>query len=71
MKLTDNIRNILGIDSSPAREVSRNRKGVMVYLHKTGGQIQIHTAEAYNRNKVYFKPNGAFSAVKNFSRSIA
>ena len=44
-------------------------KGRQVYGHKTGAEIEIHTAESWNRNKKYFIPNGAFSAVKNFSKS--
>tara|TARA_R110002012_G_scaffold472_1_gene1878 strand:- start:52 stop:300 length:249 start_codon:yes stop_codon:yes gene_type:complete len=53
--------------SSP--DVSRP-KGRMVYSHKTGGEIEILTAESWNENKKYFIPNGARSSVKNFSRNI-
>jgi hypothetical protein len=45
-------------------------KGRQVYGHKTGAEIEIHTAESWNRNKKYFVPNGAFSAVKNFSKNV-
>jgi hypothetical protein len=45
-------------------------KGRMVYGHKTAGEIEIMTAETFNSNKKYFTPNGARSAVKNFSRNI-
>ena len=44
-------------------------KGYMSYAHKTGAEIEIHSAESWNRNKKYFIPNGAFSAVKNFSKN--
>ncbi len=45
-------------------------KGRIVYGHKTGGEIEIYTAESWNRNKKYFLANGARSAVKNFSKNI-
>jgi hypothetical protein len=45
-------------------------KGRQVYGHKTGCEIEIHTAESWNRNKKYFMPNGARSCVKNFSKSV-
>ena len=45
-------------------------KGRMVYGHKTAGEIEIMTAKTFNSNKKYFTPNGARSAVKNFSRNI-
>jgi len=50
-------------------DVSRP-KGRMVYSHKTGAEIEIHTEESWNENKKYFIPNGARSAVKNFSRNV-
>ena len=50
-------------------DVSKS-KGRMVYGHKTGAEIEIMSAESYDTNKKYFTPNGARSAVKNFSRSI-
>ena len=50
-------------------DVSKS-KGRMVYGHKTAGEIEIMSAESYDANKKYFTPNGARSAVKNFSRSI-
>lgn len=43
--------------------------GRMVYPHKTGGEIEILTAESYNENKKYFKPQGTHSCVKNFSKA--
>lgn len=46
-------------------------KGRQVYGHKTGCEIEIHTAESWDRNKKYFIPSGARSCVKNFSKSIS
>ena len=45
-------------------------KGRMVYSHKTGAEIEILSEESWNENKRYFIPNGAHSALKNFSRNI-
>tara|TARA_R110002020_G_scaffold347796_3_gene561467 strand:- start:1281 stop:1526 length:246 start_codon:yes stop_codon:yes gene_type:complete len=45
-------------------------KGRMVYGHKTAGEIEILSAESWESNKKYFIPNGARSALKNFSRNI-
>jgi len=45
-------------------------KGRMVYSHKTGGEIEIMSAESFEENKKYFQPQGARSCVKNFSKSI-
>jgi len=45
-------------------------KGVMIYSHKTGGQIEIHSADSWKEKRKYYVPNGARSAVKNFSKSI-
>jgi len=45
-------------------------KGRMVYGHKTAGEIEILSASSWQENKKYFTPNGARSAVKNFSKSI-
>lgn len=49
-------------------DVERPR-GVMIYSHKTGGQIEIHSADSWRENKKYYVPNGARSAVKNFSKN--
>jgi hypothetical protein len=46
------------------------RKGVMIYSGKTAGEIQIMSAELYESQKEYYVPNGARSAVKNFSKSV-
>ena len=45
------------------------RKAFMSFDHKTGGEIQIVSAQFYENNKKYFIPNGARSCVKNFSKS--
>jgi hypothetical protein len=68
MQLDSNLRQILGLDDPPIREVVRNRKGVMVYGHKTAGSIQVFTNESWQRNKKYYVSNGPRSAVKNFMR---
>jgi hypothetical protein len=46
------------------------RKGIMVFSHKTGGELQSMSADFYSKNKKYFVANGARSVVKNFSRNI-
>lgn len=50
--------------------VMKPRKGVMIYSGKTAGEIQIMSAELYESQKEYYVPNGARSAVKNFSKSV-
>jgi hypothetical protein len=66
--MNSNLRAILGLDSAPPREVTRNRRGVMNYGHKTAGSIEIFTNESWERNKKYYVPNGPRSCVKNFMR---
>jgi RNA polymerase-binding transcription factor DksA len=46
------------------------RRGVMIYDSKVGGELQIMSAELYEREKKYYEPIGARSAVKNFSRNV-
>jgi len=46
------------------------RKGVMVFTHKTGGELQTMSADYYAKNKQYFVANGARSVMKNFSKNI-
>jgi len=46
------------------------RKGIMVFSHKTGGELEVMSESFYNENKKYFIPNGTRSAVKNFSRNV-
>jgi NAD-dependent DNA ligase len=45
-------------------------RGVMVWNHKTAPTIQVMSASTYESQKKYYTPNGARSAVKNFSKSI-
>jgi hypothetical protein len=66
--MDSNVRAILGLDASSPREMTRNRKGVMIYGHKTAGSIQVFTNESWQRNKKYYVANGPRSAVKNFMR---
>ena len=41
----------------------------MVFSHKTGAEIQIMSPQSFKETKMYYEPNGARSAVKNFSKS--
>ena len=65
-----NTRAILGLDVPPAREIVKNRRGVMSYSAKDTGSLQIFTNESWERNKHYYVPNGARSVMKNFSKNI-
>lgn len=68
MKITDpTVRKILGLDEPPTRNTVPY-KGVMTFDHKTGGSIQVMSAESYERNKKYYIPNGPRSCVKNFMK---
>ncbi len=42
----------------------------MIFGHKTGAEIQVLSAETFESQKKYWTPNGARSAVKNFSKHI-
>jgi hypothetical protein len=64
------VRAILGLDEPEPREITKNRRGVMSYSAKDTGNLQIFTNESWERNKHYYQPNGARSAVKNFSKNI-
>jgi hypothetical protein len=66
--MNSNVRAILGLDAPPTREVSRNRKGVMVYGHKTAGSIQVFTNESWQKNKKYYVSSGHGRAINNFMR---
>jgi len=44
-------------------------KGVRIWDHKTGGDIQVMSADSWKKNKAYFVPRNR-SAVKNFSRNV-
>ena len=46
----------------------RAKKAFLSFDHKTGGVLQVMSAEDYDRNRKYFIPNGARSCVKNFMR---
>ena len=46
------------------------KKAFTVHSHKTGSEIQIVSADLYEREKKYYIPNGARSAVKNFSKNV-
>jgi Prokaryotic dksA/traR C4-type zinc finger len=50
--------------------VVKPRKAFTVHSHKTGSEIQIVSADYFEQNKRYFIPDGARSALKNFSKSI-
>jgi hypothetical protein len=45
-------------------------RGVMIYSHKTSGEIEIHSADSWKEKRKYYVPNSARSCVKNFSKSI-
>ena len=49
--------------------ITKPRKAFTVHSHKTGSEIQIVSADYFERNKRYFIPDGPRSCVKNFSRS--
>jgi hypothetical protein len=42
----------------------------MVFGHKTGAEIQVLSHDCFESQKKYWTPNGARSAVKNFSKSV-
>jgi hypothetical protein len=66
-----NTRAILGLDEPPAREIVKNRRGVMSYSAKDTGSLQIFTNESWERNKHYYVSNcGGRSVMKNFSKAI-
>ena len=61
-----NLRKILGLDEPPPRNTEKY-KGVMCFDHKTGGSVQVMTAESYERNKKYYVPRkGCRSVMKRF-----
>lgn len=61
------IEDILGTNLPPPKETKRNRMGVMVYSHKTGGEIQIFSNEEWDRNKRYYKSSRGRSNMNNFT----
>jgi hypothetical protein len=44
-------------------------KGAMNWSHKTAPTIQVMSSECWAEQKKYYTPNGARSAVKNFSKN--
>ena len=64
--VSDEVRKILGLDNPPPRVMERVR-GVMTFNHKTGGSVQVMSAESYKRNKKYYVPRrGCRSLMKQF-----
>ena len=51
-----------------ANDVERP-KGVRIFDHKTGGEIQVMSADSWRKNRKYYVPNNR-SCVKNFSRNV-
>ena len=45
---SSNLRKILGLDEPP-RRVTEKVRGVMTFDHKTGGSVQVMSAESYER----------------------
>lgn len=65
--MSDTVRAILGLDEPPSREIMKNRRGVMVYSHKTAGEIQIFNNDSWKKNKKYYVPRkGCKSVMKQF-----
>lgn len=71
MTVREKIDEILGTNCPPPRETEKNRRGVMVYSHKTAGAIQIFTNDEWSRNKKYYKSSHGRSNMKNFSKYTA
>ena len=59
------VRQILGLDDPKPRNTQRH-KGVMCFDHKTGGTVQVMTADSYERNKQYYVPTKGRSAMKRY-----
>lgn len=49
--------------------VGKRKKGVMVSTGKVGSEIQVMSDSCYKTQRKYLVANGAFSVIKNFSRS--
>jgi hypothetical protein len=49
--------------------VGKKKKGVMVSTGKVGSEIQVMSDSCYKSQRKYLVANGAFSVIKNFSRS--
>ncbi len=64
--VSDEVRKILGLDTPPPRVTERVR-GVMTFDHKTGGSVQVMSAESYKRNKNQYVPlSNCRSLMKQF-----
>jgi hypothetical protein len=64
MSSDDKIQRLIdaGILPNPnyvPKEASKNRFGRPCYLHKTGGSLEIFTAESFKATEKYYKANGA------------
>ncbi len=72
-KLIEVARKKLGLNKCKScafsgRDIGK-KKGVMIYTHKTAPVINIMSDDEWTDTKKYFVPNGARSAVKNFSKN--
>lgn len=45
------------------------RLGRMIFDGKTGGTLQIMSAQSFKETKAYYEPVGPRSVIKNFSKS--
>jgi len=64
-------RASIGLDTCKACAFRQNvpkYRGNLVFNHKTGGEVQVMTAECWDEQKKYYFPQGARSSVKNFSK---
>lgn len=50
--------------------VGKKKKGHMVWGHKTAAEIQVLSHDCFESQKKYWTPQGARSAVKNFSKHV-
>jgi len=46
------------------------RLGRMIFDGKTGGTLQIMSAQSFKETKAYYEPVGPRSVIKNFSRNV-
>lgn len=69
--MTDTVQKLIaaGILPDPnyvPREASRNRFGVMVWDHKTGGSCQVMSADSFNNAKQYMALPGHRSGIRKY-----
>jgi hypothetical protein len=50
--------------------VGKRKKGVMISTGKVGSEIQVLSHDCYQSQEKYFKAQGAFSVIKNFSKAV-